>query len=67
MAELPAELLTRLKQQAGNRCGYCMTSTLIIGQPLTVEHIIPVARGGSSSEKICGCPVEDATNTRAPK
>ena len=51
MAELPAELLTRLKRQAGNRCGYCLTSTLITGQPLTVEHIIPVARGGLSSEQ----------------
>jgi len=51
MAELPAELLTRLQRQAGNRCGYCRTSPLITGQPLTVEHIIPVARGGLSDEQ----------------
>jgi HNH endonuclease len=50
MADLPLELLIRLKRQAGHRCGYCRTSTLIIGQPLTVEHIIPLARGGASSE-----------------
>ena len=50
MADLPAELLLRLKLQVGNRCGYCRTSVLVTGQPLTVEHIIPLARGGSSHE-----------------
>jgi hypothetical protein len=50
MADVPAEWLIRLKRQAGNRCGYCRTSVLITGQPLTVEHIIPIARGGSSHE-----------------
>jgi 5-methylcytosine-specific restriction endonuclease McrA len=49
MADLPAELLLRLKRQAGNRCGYCRTSILITGQPLTIEHIIPLARGGSTT------------------
>ena len=51
MADLPAALLLRLQQLAGNRCGYCQTSVPITGQPLTVEHIIPVARGGSSREE----------------
>jgi hypothetical protein len=50
MADLPAELLIRLKRQAGNRCGCCRTSVLITGHPLTVEHINPIARGGSSHE-----------------
>lgn len=50
MADLPAELLIRLRRQVGNRCGYCRTSALVTGQPLTVEHIIPLARGGSSHE-----------------
>jgi HNH endonuclease len=50
MADLPAELLIRLRRQVGNRCGYCRTSVLVTGQPLTVEHIIPLARGGSSQE-----------------
>ena len=50
MADLPAELLIRLKRQPGNRCGYGRTSVLMTGQSLTVEPIIPVARGGSSRE-----------------
>ncbi len=45
-----ATLYARLRRQAGPRCGYCRTSSQIIGQPLSVEHIIPRARGGSSRE-----------------
>ncbi|MCX6031063.1 MAG: HNH endonuclease [Chloroflexi bacterium] len=44
-------LLARLHRQAGALCGFCRTSSRIIGQPLTVEHIIPRARGGSSDEE----------------
>lgn len=43
-------LYARLSRQAGTRCGYCRTSSQVIGQPLTVEHIIPRALGGSSHE-----------------
>jgi hypothetical protein len=47
---IPKALDARLRRQAGARCGYCRTSSQVIGQPLTVEHIIPRARGGSSDE-----------------
>lgn len=51
MTESAAVILTRLHQQAGDRCGYCRTSSRVTGQPLTVEHIIPLARGGTSDEE----------------
>ena len=50
MTELSSALLTRIRQQAGDRCGYCQTSSRVTGQPLTVEHIVPLARGGISDE-----------------
>ena len=40
----------RLRSQAGPHCGYCRTSSKVTGQPLTVEHIIPISCGGSSNE-----------------
>jgi hypothetical protein len=43
-------LYVHLCSQAGPRCGYCRTSSRVIGQRLTVEHIVPRARGGSSDE-----------------
>lgn len=51
MTTIPAAQYTRLKEQAGVRCGYCRTSSRIIGQPLTIEHITPRSRGGSSNEE----------------
>lgn len=50
MAEVPAEIRVRLRQQSRNRCGYCQTSEQVTGQPLTVEHLWPVARGGQTIE-----------------
>lgn len=41
----------RLAQQANFRCGYCQTQEVISGIPLTVEHILPKARGGSDDEQ----------------
>jgi len=51
MADIPDAMLRRLRREAGPRCGYCRTSSSITGQPLTVEHIIPIARGGPSTEE----------------
>lgn len=44
-------LYVRLQRQAGLRCGYCRPSSRITGQPLTVEHLVPTARGGTSDEE----------------
>ncbi len=46
----PKALYQRLRNQTGSRCGYCHTPSQLIGQPLTVEHIIPRACGGSFEE-----------------
>jgi len=46
----PNRLYARIREQAGIRCGYCLTSAAITGQPLSIEHLIPVARGGTSDE-----------------
>lgn len=45
---MPSSLYLRLAEEAGPYCGYCRTSVHIIGQPLTIEHIVPTAKGGSS-------------------
>jgi len=32
------------------RCGYCLTSQLVVGPLLEIDHIIPESRGGTSDE-----------------
>ncbi|MBE7468961.1 MAG: HNH endonuclease [Anaerolineae bacterium] len=40
----------RVAEAARYRCGYCQTQQAVIGIPLHIEHIIPLALGGSSNE-----------------
>jgi hypothetical protein len=44
--------LRRLVAAAANhRCGYCLTSELITGTPLEIEHLLPESRGGRTIEE----------------
>lgn len=36
--------------QAKHMCGYCQLQEVVSGIPLTIEHIIPIARGGTDDE-----------------
>ena len=37
--------------QAEDRCGYCQSAQRYVFAPLEIEHILPIARGGSDEEK----------------
>jgi hypothetical protein len=43
-------LRARIRQQAGDRCGYCRSPQRYILGTLEIDHIVPVARGGSDDE-----------------
>jgi len=47
---LPDALRRRIAHAARHRCGYCHTQEAISGIPLTVEHLVPRARGGCDDE-----------------
>ena len=41
----------RVRLEAGNRCGYCLSPQhLVLGQ-LEIEHLIPRSRGGSDNKQ----------------
>ncbi len=48
---IPVALRARIAQQARYRCGYCLRSEELMGMPMEVEHIIPVAAGGPTVEE----------------
>jgi hypothetical protein len=50
-ARVPEEVKERVRQQAGNRCGYCLSRQEYVLGFLEVEHIIPTARGGTDEEQ----------------
>lgn len=45
---IPAEIRRRVAEEARYRCGYCLTSQTIVAIPMHIEHIIPLAVGGST-------------------
>jgi hypothetical protein len=49
--KVPAALQTQVRKDAKNRCGYCLTQRKLIGQPMSMEHLIPVAMGGDSTRE----------------
>ena len=44
------ELKRRIREQAGNRCGYCLSAQEYVMGQLEIEHIMPTARNGSDEE-----------------
>ena len=49
-ARVPRPLRERVARMAGHRCGYCQTPESIAGFRLSIEHIIPEAKGGRTVE-----------------
>ena len=44
------ELRERVRRQAQYRCGYCLTSEVLIGAYMQIDHIVPESLGGSNEE-----------------
>jgi len=49
---IPAEMRRRVAEEARYRCGYSLTLQAIIGMPLHIEHIIPLAACGLPQDGI---------------
>ncbi len=50
-SQISAEVLARVRSQAGDRCGYCLSPQHLVLGWLEIEHIIAKARGGSDDEE----------------
>jgi hypothetical protein len=46
---IPDSIRQQVELDAGNRCGYCLTERRYTAKLLHVEHIIPIATGGTST------------------
>ncbi len=47
---LSDSLRQRVRESAGDRCGYCLSSQRYVMSKLEIEHLIPHAQGGSHDE-----------------
>jgi hypothetical protein len=48
---IPTEARDRVRAQAGDRCGYCLSPQRLVLGWLEIEHIVPKAAGGSDDEE----------------
>jgi len=49
-AQIPAEIRQRIREEAGHRCGYCLSPQHLVLGVLEIEHIVPKACGGMDDE-----------------
>ncbi len=47
---IPKALQRLVEKKARNRCGYCLSSAVITGVKLAIDHVIPEAMGGQTVE-----------------
>jgi hypothetical protein len=48
---IPATLQQQVREDAGRRCGYCLSSEMVTGIPLEIEHLIPESAGGPTARE----------------
>lgn len=58
---IPEVLRNTVAESAKYRCGYCLTSQEYTAMPMHIEHILPLATGGDSTESNLwlACPLCD--------
>jgi hypothetical protein len=64
---IPEALRQRVLEQAGNRCGYCLSAQQYVMGQLEIEHIRPKSLDGETMRTICGLRVASATVTKVRK
>ena len=51
MSYISDKLKNKIRRQAKNRCGYCLTPQEIISMAFEMEHLRPIADGGTDEEE----------------
>ena len=50
-SRIPPELRRKIAEEAGYRCGYCLTPEGLSGARLEIDHLLPRAAGGETVEE----------------
>ena len=51
MSYISDKLHQKIVEQSRNRCGYCLGEQRYIFAPLEVDHLLPIAEGGTDDEE----------------
>lgn len=63
---IPADVDRRVRELARNRCGYCLSPQNLVMARLEIEHIRPLAAGGSDDDDNLwlACPICNSHKSR---
>ncbi|MEK7831454.1 MAG: HNH endonuclease signature motif containing protein [Acidobacteriota bacterium] len=50
MSKFSTKLDTAIRAASKHRCGYCLTPQILTSYKLEIEHIYPIAKGGTSEQ-----------------
>jgi HNH endonuclease len=64
---IPKKLEAKLRAQAKNRCGYCLVPQKLVSYRLEIEHIFPIAKGGTDEEENLWLACRQCNLTKATK
>ncbi len=48
--QISEEVRARIREQADNRCGYCLSPQHLVLGVLEIDHLVPKSRGGTDDE-----------------
>jgi 5-methylcytosine-specific restriction endonuclease McrA len=51
MVKIKKNIEEKLRQEAKNRCGYCLNPQELLPFKLEIEHLFPIALGGETVEE----------------
>ena len=60
-------LRQKVASAAHERCGYCQTQQVVVGYALHIDHILPEAAGGSSTEENLWLACSVCNNSKGTK
>ena len=70
---IPKALREKVAAQANYRCGYCLAQEEVVSMPMEIDHLLPKAQQGSTSEEnlwlacsSCNDTKNDRTTGRDP-
>jgi hypothetical protein len=67
MSRVAANLAAKVRRAAKNRCGYCLLPQAITASLLEVEHLLPLAQGGTDDEENLWLACRDCNGHKSDK
>jgi len=67
MSRISSKIQAKIRQDAKNYCGYCLLPQEILMGKLEIEHLLPLAEGGTDAEENLWLACRDCNSFKSSK